>query len=473
MVRIILFHPRGYRLEPGTRRIGSLACVMPPVGLASIAAVLRKSGHQVYLFDAALQNRVTNQQWAERICSLKPDMIGFSTTTSAFLDAYDVCLKVKEISPDIKTVFGGVHVSWGKEKILESFPAIDYVIAGEGETAIRMLADGSNDCDRIYFRDGQTVRNGTKSIPPCVLDELPFPAYDLLSGFPGKYLMPLFGYPRHPGANIISSRGCVYSCTYCDRSVFGKGFRWNSPEYTFQQILWLYRDFGVRHINFYDDLFTLNRKRVEELCLRLSSSRIPVTFNCIVRIGHIDPQLIALLKKGGCWMVSVGIESGDQNLLDTHKDGLSIENIRRDVQLLHDSGLWVKGLFMIGFPGEKEESIVKTRELALSLPLKDANLTAFTPFPGAPITRDIESMGTFENDWSKMDCMQFVFVPNEIGQKSVLEYHYGEFYRRFYNRPFMRKNVYPKMLFQSPHSFLRLLKNAPDFLSFKKSLKSG
>ena len=72
-------------------------------------------------FDAALQNRVTNQQWAERICSLKPDMIGFSTTTSAFLDAYDVCLKVKEISPDIKTVFGGVHVSWGKEKILEAF----------------------------------------------------------------------------------------------------------------------------------------------------------------------------------------------------------------------------------------------------------------------------------------------------------------------------------------------------------------
>ena len=208
--------------SPSTRRIGSLACVMPPVGLASIAAVLRKSGHQVYLFDAALQNRVTNQQWAERICSLKPDMIGFSTTTSAFLDAYDVCLKVKEISPDIKTVFGGVHVSWGKEKILESFPAIDYVIAGEGETAIRMLADGSNDCDRIYFRDGQTVRNGTKASLPVFWMSCLFPAYDLLSGFPGKYLMPLFGYPRHPGANIISSRGCVYSCTYCDRSVFGK-----------------------------------------------------------------------------------------------------------------------------------------------------------------------------------------------------------------------------------------------------------
>jgi len=472
-MRVVLFHPRGYRITPGVKNVGSLACVMPPVGLASIASVLRKAGHEVYIFDAALQYTVTNREWAERICRLNPDMIGFSATTVAFYEAYDVCLLVKEISPGIRTVFGGVHVSWGKEKILEKFPAIDYVITGEGEQAIKMLAEGSSDYDSIYFRNGSEICRGTHTLQPCVLDELPFPAYDLLKGFPRKYLMPLFGYPRHPGANIISSRGCVYSCSYCDRSVFGKSFRWNSPEYTFQQILWLNRDFGVKHINFYDDLFTLNRKRVEDLCLRLASSRLPITFNCIVRIGHIDPELIKLLKKGGCWMVSVGIESGDQNILDTHKDGLTIEKIRRDVQLLHDSGLWVKGLFMIGFPGEKEDSIVKTRELALSLPLKEANLTAFTPFPGAPISRKIDDLGTFENDWSKMDCVQFVFVPGEIPQKSILEHHYGEFFRSFYSRSFMKKNVYPRMLFQSPHSFWRLIKHAPEFLSYRRKLISN
>jgi radical SAM superfamily enzyme YgiQ (UPF0313 family) len=170
-------------------------------------------------------------------------------------------------------------------------------------------------------------------------------------------------------------------------------------------------------------------------------------------------------------MVSVGIESGDQNILDSHKDGLSLDAIRRDIEFLHNSGLWVKGLFMIGFPGETEESIIKTRELALSLPLKEANLTAFTPFPGAPISKNIEEFGAFDNDWSKMDCVNFVFISNEIKRKEILEYHYSEFFKNFYNRKFMKTSVYPKMLLQSPHSFYRFIKHAPEFLRFKDSLK--
>jgi len=445
---------------------------MPPIGLASIAAVLRKYDHKVTVFDGALEASVTNQEWANRIIALKPDMVGFSATTSAFQDAYDVCSRVKKLRQDCKTVFGGVHVSWGKKKLLEEFKSIDYIIAGEGELAFRALADGEHpSCmDRIYYRNGAEICQGTGKTTMCQLDELPFPAYDLLKGFPGKYLMPLFGYPRHPGANIISSRGCVYQCSYCDRSVFGKSFRWNSSEYTFQQMLWLKRDFGVRHVNFYDDLFTLNRERVAELCERLATSKLKMSFNCIVRIGHVDKELITLLKKGGCWMVSVGIESGDQALLDSHKDGLSLDAIRRDIQLLHDSGLWVKGLFMMGFPGETEKGIIKTREFALSLPLKDANITAFTPFPGAPISQGIETFGEFDNNWSKMDCVNFVFISNEIKKVEILKKHYAAFYREFYNRPFMRKVVYPKMFLQSPHSMYRLVKNAAQFRNYTKGL---
>ena len=282
--------------------------------------------------------------------------------------------------------------------------------------------------------------------------------------------MPLFSYPRQPGASVISSRGCVYQCSYCDRSVFGAGFRWNSPEYTFEQIRWLRRDYGVRHVNFYDDLFTLNRGRVEKLCGLLSGARLGVTFNCIVRIGHIDRELIVLLKRGGCFMVSVGIESGDQSLLDTHKDGLDLETVRRDVNLLHRNGLWVKGLFMMGFPGETESSIVRTREFACALPLKDANMTAFTPFPGAPVTATIGDYGSFDNDWAKLDCVNFVFVPSGIASREVLERHRALFYRRFYSRKFMRHSVYPGMLFQSPHSMGRLLRHAGTFLSFRNRL---
>jgi radical SAM superfamily enzyme YgiQ (UPF0313 family) len=169
-------------------------------------------------------------------------------------------------------------------------------------------------------------------------------------------------------------------------------------------------------------------------------------------------------------MVSVGIESGDQAFLDTHKDGLDLSVVRRDVGLLHQSGLWVKGLFMMGFPGETEQTIRNTIDFACSLPLKDANMTAFTPFPGAPITATINEFGSFDNDWAKLDCENFVFVPSTIPSRDILERSRAEFYRKFYSRPFMRRHVYPKMVFQSPHSVGRLIRHAPAFLSFRKNL---
>jgi radical SAM superfamily enzyme YgiQ (UPF0313 family) len=413
---------------------------------------------------------LTNRALADRIVAYHPDLVGFSATTSGFDDAYDCCRIVKELSPPAKTVFGGVHASWGKGQLLEAHPAIDYLVAGEGEEVLRLLAEGDTDCDRLYFRGNGTVTSGTREVAPVNLDDLPYPAYDLLEGFPRRYLLPLFSYPRHPGATVISSRGCVYQCSYCDRSVFGKSFRWNSPEYTFGQVEWLYREFGVRHVNFYDDLFTLNRGRVATLCELLAAARLPVSFNCIVRIGHIDTELITLLKRGGCFMVSVGIESGDQSFLDSHKDGLNLETVRRDIELLHRNGLWVKGLFMMGFPGETERTINATREFALSLPLKDANMTAFTPFPGAPVTATIGEYGLFDNDWSKCDCEQFVFVPKDISSRQLLEREQAVFYRRFYSRPFMRYHVYPKLFLQSPHSVWRLVRHAGAFLGFRRLL---
>jgi radical SAM superfamily enzyme YgiQ (UPF0313 family) len=440
---------------------------MPPVGLASIAAVLRAGGHEVGIFDAALDCTVSNEQWAAHIAGYEPSIVGFSTITSNFCDAYDVCEKVKRLKAPIKTVFGGVHASWGKDALLKKYGEIDFIIAGEGEYSFCKLASGEpcSSIEGLYFRNGGSIENGPPHNTLCDMDSLPFPAYDLLSGFPRRYLLPLFGYPRHPGAGIISSRGCVYQCSYCDRSVFGKSFRWNSPEYTVEQIAWLKKDFGVRHVNFYDDQFTTNRARVARLCDLLKKRKLGVTFNCIVRIGHIDTDLCRILKTSGCWMVNVGIESGEQVLLDTFKDGLTLAAIRGDVNALYKSGMHVKGLFMMGFPGETEASIIKTREFANSLPLKDANITAFTPFPGAPISASISAAGSLDNDWSKMDCEHFVFVPRGIPSREFLREQYKLFIKGFYQRPFLW-SIYLTMLFQSPHSFWRLIKNARTFLSY-------
>jgi len=466
-MRIALFYPRGSTYTSSARNVNHIACIMPPIGLASIAAVLRQGGHEVRIFDAALDCTVSNEQWAAHVAGFKPAMVGFSTITSNFYDAYDVCEKIKRLKASIETVFGGVHASWGKGALLKKFGAIDYTIAGEGEYSFCNLAAGAplSSIEGLYFRNGPLTENGPTPATFCDMDSLPFPAYDLLSGFPRRYLLPLFSYPRHPGAGIISSRGCVHQCSYCDRSVFGKSFRWNSAEYTVEQIAWLKKDFGVRHVNFYDDQFTTNRARVARLCDILEKKRMGVSYNCIVRIGHIDAELCRMLKTSGCWMVNVGVESGDQSLLDKFKDGLTLEAIRKDVKMLYEAGMHVKGLFMIGFPGETEASIIKTRDFAKSLPLKDANITAFTPFPGAPIGASIYAEGTLDNDWSKMDCEHFVFVPRGIPSREFLEEQYKLFIKGFYQRPFLR-SMYLKMLLQSPHSYWRLIKHIRTFFGY-------
>jgi len=478
-MRVLLFQPRGYDNAKGQIRVGSLAVNLPPVGLLTIAAVLRDAGHQVLFLDAARQFRVTNAEWARRIQALAPDLVGFSAITPAFLDAYDVCRRVKELLPEVRIVFGGAHVSWGRERILRDYPAIDAVIAGEGEYALRDLAGGAEPATiaGLHWREGDGIRSSPERPQEglCRMDDLPFPAYDLASGFPKHYHLAMFSAPKEPGTNIISSRGCMYRCSYCDRSVYRHSFRWNSPEYTFEQVKWLQKDFGIRHVTFYDDLFTLNQDRVARLCALLRQARLDLSFNCIVRVGHLSGELIQELKSAGCWMVHVGIESGDQDILDQHKDGLSLELIRRDVQRLHEAGLWVKGLFMMGFPGETEASIQRTTEFACSLPLKDANITAFTPYPGAPIYGGILARGTFDTrdeNWPNLDCETFVFQSKEGPGKEVLERLYGDFLKRFYQRPFAKK-VWRRMLIESPHSYVRLLRNLPAYLRFWFSRTAG
>ena len=127
-MRIVLFYPRGYSETEGKPSVATLAVNLPPVGIASCAAVLRNAGHEVTIFDASFQYQYDTETWIRKIIACEPDYVGFSTLTSNFLDAYNVCRGVKESRDKTQTVFGGVHVSWGRETILEHFPAIDFIV---------------------------------------------------------------------------------------------------------------------------------------------------------------------------------------------------------------------------------------------------------------------------------------------------------------------------------------------------------
>ncbi len=471
--RIVLVHPRGFNWFPGKRDITDIANRMVPQGMLSIAAWLLRDGHDVFVYDCLGPGAPvdTDRQVAD-ILAFDPQMVGFSTTTSSFPDAADIAQKIKATRFDIITVCGGVHVSSLKEKLLADYPAFDFMAAGEGELTMGELAAGADPAEisgLIRREGGVAVANAPRK-PIANLDDLPFPAYEKLRGFPRDYHLPLFSYIQTPGATMITSRGCMYSCSYCDRSVFQKGFRYNSAAYIYDHLKYLRDTFGVRHVNIYDDLFTANRKRIVELCETLARRPLGMNFNCAVRVGYTDDDLLRMLKSAGCLMVSLGIESADEAMLARHKSGVALDDVRDTVLRIQKAGLRAKGLFMMGLPGETEQSVKKTSDFIISLGLDDMNMAKFTPFPGAPLWHTIREEGTFNEDWRLMNCLNFVFVPKGMESKEKLDQLYNEYVKRFYSDPGWRRR-FRNRIWQHRQSLLYLLRHLPSFWSAKNSFE--
>jgi anaerobic magnesium-protoporphyrin IX monomethyl ester cyclase len=474
--KIVLIHPLGENWTAGEQDLSHIVNIMAPMGLLSLAAWMEKHGYQADIHDCyAFPGR--DDRIFTYLEEHKPDYIGFSTTTSSFMDGIRLAKRAKEVLPGIKTVFGGVHMSALRERLLREFPIIDYGVVGEGEQTLLELMESKNDNPRsiegLIFRDkDEVVFTGFRK-NLLDLDTLPFPAYEKLEGFPHSYKLPIFSYPKAPNTTVITSRGCPYTCSYCDRSVFRRTYRYNSPEYMMEMLTYLHQRFNIRHVNIYDDTFTLKRERVMKFCELKIKSGLKMTFNCAARTEQLDEEMLNAMKKAGCWMISLGIETGDPELLKRHRSYLPtakmdnpLESIRTMVHLIKKSGIRAKGLFMMGLPGETEESIDKTMRYVFSLPLDEFNLAKLTPFPGAPIYGDIREHGSFEEDWMQMNALNFMFVPKGF-TKDRLEERYRDFYRRYFTRPQILLK-YAAMIWKSPDSWKRFWFDLPRFLRFRK-----
>ena len=475
-MKILLVHPLGDNWMPGEQDMSRITNIMPPQGLLYLASWLEKHGHQTAIHDCyafpGMDDRIYEYLKEER-----PDFIGFSTTTSSFLDGIRLARQAKNVLPSVKVVFGGVHVSALREQLLRDFPVIDFGVVGEGEETLRELMEAADDglrgIEGLIFRDNDDiVFNGFRK-KLLELDKLPFPSFEKLQGFPDSYQLPIFSYPKAPNTTIITSRGCPYTCSYCDRSVFRRTYRSNSPEYMVEYMRYLHQHFNIRHVIIYDDTFTLRRQRVIDFCELKIKSGLKMTFNCAARTEQLDFEMLKLLKKAGCWMISLGIETGDPELLKRHRSYLPnhtmdnpLENIREMVHLIRKAGIRVKGLFMLGLPGETEQSISNSMDYVFSLPLDEFNLTKLTPFPGAPMYVDIRDHGSFDENWQLMNALNFIFVPKGF-TKDRLEERHREFYRRYFTRPQVLLQ-YASMAWKSPHSWRRFIKDLPTFMRFRK-----
>lgn len=426
-------------LEARYGHLAGAGSSMPSLGLLMLAAVARDAGYTPFIIEAAAQNLSLAEVMA-RVRHLDPDLVGITATTLSIFNAHGVAQAVKELDSRIVTLVGGPHVSAVPVETLTRFSCFDVAVIGEGEeTFVELLAALEQDRDLsavagLAFRGGDEVRLTGRRPPIKELDALPFPAWDLLPGFPHDYRPTPLRHLQLPAAPLVTSRGCPNNCTFCDRTIFGRSCRLFTADYVVRMIRDLVERHGVRELVFEDDTFTLNRQRVMAICEAVKQSGRRVTWTCLGRVDAVDEELLNAMHEAGCWQIAYGIESGDQDILDLVEKRIQLDRVSQALAWTRQSGMLTKGFFILGLPTETQATMERTIGFAKRAALDDISVFTLTPLPGSQLYEHAEEYGAFDNDWRKMNLLDTVFVPRDLTQEQ-LERATRRMLREFYLRP--------------------------------------
>jgi len=366
--------------------IQSTGYSQPPLGLALIAAVLEREGYQVTVLEANAL-KLPPEDVVPLVSDA--DVVGVTTMTPTINTATAIARYLKKAYPDLPIILGGAHATLLPEETLVTAPEIDILVRGEGEeTIIEVLRalEHKQPLSKIsgisYRKDGGVASNPAKS-ENVDLDSLPFLAYHLL---PWRSYKP---HPPHgralPFAAIVTSRGCPYKCSYCSKPVFGSEFRAQTPERVVEEVAYYKSRFGIKEFAFYDDVFTLDKKRAYAIADEMIKRGLKIHWTCETRVNLVDKELLRHIKQAGCYSVAYGIESGSPEILSTLGKDISLEQAEEAVRLSREIGLQTIGYFMIGSPGESPETIRQTIQFAKKLKLDFAQFSVTTPFPGTKL----------------------------------------------------------------------------------------
>ncbi|MBS3132497.1 cobalamin-dependent protein [Candidatus Woesearchaeota archaeon] len=427
--------------------VGNVGGNLSPLGIALLAAFLREKGFSVGIIDAVAEDYSVGEL-VERISEIKPKTVGFSSLTSNFHRAVAAAREVKKALPDTLTVIGGQHATILPEEVLKENPCFDVLVKGEGElTAEELLNEykktGWNinkflsNCEGIKglcFRKGKEIILNNIREPVSDVDELPFPARDLLPM--DKYIPLPNQYKRKPVVNMIVTRGCAFSCSFCSASaVFGRIIRMRSPEKSVSEIKHVVEKYGAKEISFWDDTMTVNKKWMHRFCELIIENKLDITWSCYSRVNTVDYELLKHMKDAGCWNVFFGYESGTQELLNNIAKGITIEQIENANKLCKQVGIEIRASFMLALPGETPELAQKTIDFAKRLNPDYAQFSPTTPYPGTKLWNDAEKYGKLTKNFSEYHGWSAVFVPFGYKDRKEVEEMKRRAVRQFYIRP--------------------------------------
>lgn len=404
--------------------------VWPQVSLAQMAALLYPV-YSVKVIDANAE-RMGWPEFTKILYECKPLYYLTQVTAPTLENDMYGCFLAK--ARGAKTIAFGTHVTPIPRETMRSYPALDFVFVGEPDLTLRDFLDHmegnidkrSAEIEEIFTKHDPAYKpaiNVDGDVEMCLikglawrkgdeirvnfprpfisdLNDMPIPMHELLPL--QKYRMPLI---KGPFTFIVTSRGCPAGCTYCIKHVsYQYSARLRSPELLIEE-MWQLQNMGINNIHMYADLFTVNREQVVELCKLMIEEEINIKWTCNSRVDYVDEEMLKLMGRAGCWLISWGIESGNEQILRHARKGADPEKAARALHWAKNAGIKNWGYFIIGLPGETEETIRETIDFAKKLPLDIALFHVAAPYPGTPFFFEVVENGWFRpgTRWEQVD----------------------------------------------------------------------
>ncbi len=441
-MHVLLIQPSQFKDEVSLLYGGIGTIEQPPMGLAMLAAVLLEDGFAVEIIAVDAEHAGIDAILAA-IDRHDTRLVGMSVTTPVFHNAVRLAEAIKAQRPEVKMCLGGYHASTEPLSCLEP-AAIDFVVKGEGERTVVELAravmqGGGPELMRavngLYYKsDGQIMANPERELI-ADLDSLPLPARRLFKRQDYTYPDTKF-FPAFP---VYTSRGCPGKCTFCQQQVItGRRLRVRSPSKVADEVEHLVSEFHAREIHIWDDMFTMNKKRVFQMRdeFRRRNINVALAFTAGIRVDTASREVLEAMKEMGGYAVAFGVESGAQEILDRAQKHIRLDQVRRAVAEAKAVGLETWCFFMLGLLGDTRDTIERTIDFAIELDPDVAKFHILKPYPGSEIHRQMKEKNLIlDYDYDKYGIHTYpVHRTEELSPEDIFQYQRLA-YRRFFFRP--------------------------------------
>ncbi len=448
MADALLINPPLTKEESFKRGAKFAASLLPPLGIAYIAAMLEKHGHEVKIIDGIAEGSTVSDV-VKRTGGF--DIIGLTANSAFALRVKETAKSIKEKDREVMVVVGGSHATTIPSDLLKT-GNFDFSIIGEAEQTFLEVArefdKGSSSKDimekkeikGLAFIDKKNNLIYTEKRPLIQnLDDIPMPA---------RHLLPMHLYKtsearsnRQPSHSMITSRGCPFSCTYCYQDLYGRTYRAHSPGRVVEEMELLRDKYGAKEIAIWDDNFTLNNQRVIEICRLIREKGFGIPWSCESRADTVNMELLNEMASANCEFIAYGVESGSERMLKVINKGVTKAKIKEAFEMTRKAGIKTRAYFMMGLYDEKAEDIEETIKFSKELDPDVVGFTLYVPFPGTVDYKRAVEDGTYSGIpyWESENVPEFnflespIYIPKHITHEKLMKMHkraYSEFYLR-------------------------------------------